>query len=403
MKFFHSADWQIGARFSQFGSQAPRLREARVATLRRALAEAERCGAEAFLVAGDLFEDPQIEPALIAAVYDGFAEHPGVPIFICPGNHDPYTGPASIWSRRPFSEPPPHVKIFRHAEACPLGEAWIIANPLTQKRSSVDPSAEVARLARELPPEAIKIGLTHGSPAIGSLHQPDDFPIDLNAAARGGLDYLALGHWHSAQVFAGGRMCMPGAPEPTGFGEAGGGCVQQVEIRRAGELPRITPVRVAAWRWEERHCDLTGDPRAVIEEFARALGDEAPRCVARVILRGSAPAREAEGFREWLRERLSGVGLLDLRDETVSEVAAAELAGLCSEHPILEFVLADLQALAAHLATDAHPELLHSGFSPTVFAEVCERIGFPLAEATPEFVANARRLLLAELREAAAC
>jgi hypothetical protein len=295
------------------------------------------------------------------------------------------------------------VKVFLHAEACACGDAWLAANPLTQKRSAVDPSLELARLSRALPAEAIKIGMTHGSPAIGSKHQPDDFPIDLNAAARAGLDYLALGHWHSAQTFAGGRMCMPGAAEPTSFTETGSGCIQQVEIRSAGELPKITPVHVGEWRWEQCVCDLSGDPRAAIEDFCRLLGDEARRSVARIVLRGSAPAREAAAFRAWMEERLAGAGILDLRDETVSEVAAAELAGLCREHPILEFVLADLQALAAHLSSDGQPDLLSSAFSPAAFFEVCERIGFPAADATPEFVAGARRLLLTELREAAAC
>src|SRR4051812_42543560 len=87
MRLLHSADWQIGARFRQFGAQAARLREARVRTLQRVLELAAERRADALLIAGDLFEDHQIEPAAVAEVFELFVTHPAVPIFILPGNH----------------------------------------------------------------------------------------------------------------------------------------------------------------------------------------------------------------------------------------------------------------------------------------------------------------------------
>src|SRR4051812_25762328 len=146
MRLLHSADWQIGARFRQFGAQAARLREARVRTLRRVLELAAERQADALLIAGDLFEDHQIEPAAVAEVFELLATHRAVPIYILPGNHDPIGSPGAIWARRPFVSPPAHAKIFGSAEAVPLAGGFLIANPLTQKQSAIDPSLRLAEL-----------------------------------------------------------------------------------------------------------------------------------------------------------------------------------------------------------------------------------------------------------------
>ena len=48
MKFLHSADWQMGARFAQFGECAGNLRQARLTTLRRALEVARQQQAKSY-------------------------------------------------------------------------------------------------------------------------------------------------------------------------------------------------------------------------------------------------------------------------------------------------------------------------------------------------------------------
>ena len=47
MKFIHSADWQLEARFSQFGPKAQFLRAARLETLEKVLSKAEESAADA--------------------------------------------------------------------------------------------------------------------------------------------------------------------------------------------------------------------------------------------------------------------------------------------------------------------------------------------------------------------
>jgi DNA repair exonuclease SbcCD nuclease subunit len=66
MKFLRTADLQIGARFTQFGEQAERLRAARVAALERILDLAARRSLDAVLIAGDLFESNQLSDRSVA-------------------------------------------------------------------------------------------------------------------------------------------------------------------------------------------------------------------------------------------------------------------------------------------------------------------------------------------------
>jgi hypothetical protein len=389
MRLLHSADWQIGARFRQFGAQAARLREARVRTLQRVLELAAERAVDALLIAGDLFEDHQIAPAAVAEVFELFVTHPAVPILILPGNHDPIGSPTAIWARRPFVSPPPHVKIFATAEAVPLAGGYLVANPLTQKQSSIDPSLRLAELARALPADAIKVGMTHGSPAIGGMHQADDFPIATDAATRAGLDFLALGHWHSAMPLDGGRILMPGTPEPTDFAERGSGSVHEIALERAGVLPRITPLRCGGMQWQHLEGELaTGD-----DLLAELLRCDAARTVVRVTLRGLAGPRAVAAWAARYREVAEGFAVSDFRDETTPDFTVGELADLQREHPLLTQVLDDLDGLATNGPALARGE----------FEQLEKRVGCAPGELAAPLVEAARRALIRELREATAC
>ena len=151
LRLVHSADWQLGARFAQFGDKAARLREARMQTLGRALRIAGEKSADAFLIAGDLFEDNQVEDSLVRSVIDLFRAHPALPIYILPGNHDPFTGPDSVWQRKAFLHAPANVHVLREAGVFDLGgNARLLAAPLRQKLSSHDPSLKLAELAANI-------------------------------------------------------------------------------------------------------------------------------------------------------------------------------------------------------------------------------------------------------------
>ena len=116
MKFLHTADWQLGARFKQFGEKAGELREARFTALRRALEVARDRKVDAFIIAGDLFEDNEVDDAIVRRVVSLFSDFTGFSTFILPGNHDPYSGqppPLISSSLPPFHTPALRATVLR--------------------------------------------------------------------------------------------------------------------------------------------------------------------------------------------------------------------------------------------------------------------------------------------------
>ncbi len=221
---------------------------------------------------------------------------------------------------------------------------------LLQKQSSTDPSLRLAELAAGLPADVIRVGLTHGALAIESKHQPNDFPIALHAATRAGLDYLAIGHWHNWLAGTdGGRIVMPGTPEPDRFGNDDSGHVALVEIDAPGRTPRVQQVPVATLAWRTLAFDFL-HPEAARASLAAALAELAPaagRTVVRVTLTGTASPAALTGLRAWLEPALAPFLVSQVRDDTRVALSAAELADLQARHPILAQVLADIDRLEA--------------------------------------------------------
>lgn len=419
LRLIHSADWQMGARFSQFGAHGARLREARLVTLRRALALACDHATDAFLVAGDLFEDNQVDDSLVAAVVDCFRSHPELPVYVLPGNHDPFTGPDCVWQRRAFLAAPANVHVLREAGVVELGGgAFLLASPLHQKLSTTDPSLKLAELAADLPAEALKIGLTHGALAIEAKHQPNDFPIALNAASRAGLDYLAVGHWHNWLADTdSGRIVMPGTPEPDRFTNDASGNVALVELDAHGQPPRVRALPVATLKWRSLAFDFLSAEasRAGLSATLAELAPAAERTVLRVTLAGTASPAALPVVRGWLEAALAPFLVGQLVDHTCVALGPIELADLQSRHPILAQVLADIDRLEA-LATgrvgastsptsaDGTPPAAVFTASSLTLTEVQALLApskIDLAQLDPDFFGQLRRLLLQTLQEVA--
>lgn len=261
MRFLHTADWQIGMRAAHVGEAAARVREERLSAARRVVGDARAGGAEFILIAGDVFEDNGVDRVLVQKVADILAEFTG-PVYIIPGNHDPLV-PGSVWEHPAWSSG--HVRLLAEERPVDIPGGILFPCPIRAKHSGKDPTAWIARHggnAREggaSEPNGIRIGLAHGT--VEGIHQDEpDYPIARNAAERAGLDYLALGHWHSNAQYAlpdgAVRMAYSGTHETTGFGERDSGNALIVEIAKAGVTPVITPVRTGRLVWTAVEVEL---------------------------------------------------------------------------------------------------------------------------------------------------
>ncbi len=349
IRFLHTADWQIGMKANHVAKVAETVRSARLTTAERIVAVAKDEDVDFILIAGDLFEDNAVGNDVVHRVVHILEQATPIPVYILPGNHD-LLSPGSVYERAAFRQVG-NIHVLRSTEPILLheGEVALLPAPITQKNSERDPTTHLQ--ASDAP---IRIGVAHGSPRIEGMYQPDDHPIALDAAARLGLDYLAIGHWHS-WLELGPRMLMPGTHEPTKFDEASG-YVALVTCEGGGAPPHVEQVAVNTLRWAEGSFQTDGTPDALerqVRTWVEGLADPKSTLV-RVQLAGPMSAEVEAVLREledWLAVRTL-YAEVDTR-QTTPTLSQGRLREIAIAHPFLEGLLADL----GRLATLAGPEL----------------------------------------------
>jgi DNA repair exonuclease SbcCD nuclease subunit len=400
MKLLHTADWQLGKCFKQFGDKASELRQVRFETLRRALQTARDKQVDAFVVAGDLFEDNEVDDSIVRSAIDIFAAFAEMPVLILPGNHDPFVGPGSVWNRASIRGAPKNVHVFRNPESMELNGCFLLAAPLQQKNSTVDPSLKFIDLAAKLPTESIQIGITHGALAIPSKHELNDFPIALNAASRAKLDYLAVGHWHNWLLIDEGRLLMPGTPEQDEFDQTDSGYIALVEVSKRGTPPRIEKLPIATLGWHTFDFDFVDvdTARQNLQSEMAKLNDRTKTSVARVHVRGTAAREVLESTRRWIDDLLKPFPFSQLHDESSLAFTPAELDFLKAKHPILAQVLADLDQMAK-LTVGTHNDSTYAEpLSPADKDRLLEEAHIAQSDLRSTHFELARQLLLQNLQ-----
>ncbi|MBU4193473.1 MAG: metallophosphoesterase [Actinobacteria bacterium] len=290
MRFVHTADWQIGMKAAHTGEVGSGLREKRIEAAGNVVAAAKEFEADFILVAGDTFEDNGVDPINIQKVADILGSFDG-PVYIIPGNHDPLV-PGSVWDHSSWKSHD-NLHVLTDAEPVQVTGGWLYPCPVHEKYSLKDPTAWIDTDGKD----GIKIGMAHGNVEGLRLEEPDH-PVPRDAAADLGLDYLALGHWHSYGTFpdADGtvRMAYSGTHETTGFGERDSGNVVLAEISEAGRAPSVTLKRtgVLEWRDIDKKIMEEGDLDLIREEV-ESVG-EPSNCLVRLTLTGILPLSEDE-------------------------------------------------------------------------------------------------------------
>lgn len=245
-RFLHSADWQLGKGFGGFAPEAAvRLRDARRAAVRRIAALAREQGAEAVLVAGDVFDSVAVSDATLEALLHDVSGFPG-PWLLLPGNHDPALA-ESPWTRLRRRGLPPNVVPLDRPEPLALGPAVILPAPLLRLREAADPTLWFDGAAS--PPGAFRIGLAHGGIG-GTLPVAAEAAnrIDPERALSAGLDFLALGDWHGTREAAP-RSWYSGTPEPDRFRANDAGNVLLVSLEAPGAPARVERRRTGRIDW----------------------------------------------------------------------------------------------------------------------------------------------------------
>jgi DNA repair protein SbcD/Mre11 len=253
-RVLHMADVHLGARHDDLGSAAAAQRERQFDAFRRAIDLAIEEKVDLVLVCGDLF-DSNSQPKRSferAATELGRLAQRLIQVVVIPGTHDCYDA-ASIY------------RVFDLAELSGAPPDSVLVTLLTDTRPSVDfpqlgvtvrakvfstkraPESPIPAMTVKPDEESVKahnwqIGMAHGSFAVPGRFDNDDVTFTDAEVAQSGLDYLALGHWHSYREGRAGRTvwAYSGAPEPVALDQDGAGQVALVNLEERDGVRRVT-------------------------------------------------------------------------------------------------------------------------------------------------------------------
>ena len=286
LRIIHTADVHLGARHDDLGDQAAAQRERQFAAFVAAIDLALAEKVDLFLVAGDLFDSnvqPRRSVERVAAQLQRLA---GAKIrtVIAPGTHDTYDR-SSIYRAYDLKAlagstqdddlvtvaTPERPAI--HLAAC---DVVVHAPVFATKRAPHSPLRDLDAAADGAGAGATyQIGMVHGSIAIPGKTDRDEVVITTEEIAATHLDYLALGHWHSAQQGKAGGVTFAyaGAPEPVALDQDRAGKVLLVELDRVGGVTsvKVTEQQVGRTRFSRSEVDAAtvASQPALIESLAR--------------------------------------------------------------------------------------------------------------------------------------
>ena len=326
MRFIHSADWQIGKVFKQFGAKEEALRQARLAAIERLGELAKTHGANHVLVAGDVYESEAPNPITLRTPIERMKRFPDIHWHLLPGNHDPHR-PEGVWDRLAQMGLPAHIHLHLTPTPAELeGGAVLLPAPLLRKTEFDDITAWMDDAPT--PVGMLRIGIAHGSVTNFGSEGEAANPIDPARPTKARLDYLALGDWHRT-LQVGPAAWYAGTPEPDRAGRQERGTALLVEIAGPGAPASVTPMVTGTYRWVTR-TERVSDGR----EFAdldHRLRDEPDLSllILRLQLEGTLPLAAHADLQRRMIDLEAAVFHLDLDlSELVTRPALADLEAI---------------------------------------------------------------------------
>lgn len=308
MRILHAADLHLDSAFASLEPEKARQRRRESREILRSLAElALREEVDLVLLSGDLFDGERVYPETVELLKSAL-ERMKCPVFISPGNHDPFT-PRSPYAKEVWSE---NVHIFREEE--------LSAVAVPQLGCVVHGAAFVGQHRES---EALSVfsaqqdGLVHLLCLHGAVNEPGSEygNISREQIARSGFAYLALGHIHQysgAQKEGTSVWVYPGCPEGRGFDETDDKGAVLAEIENGRVDVRFVPL--CRRRYRILRADVTDT--TPIDALERVMPETAAEDICRVIFTGELGGQgmDLRALEEDLSHRFFA---LELRDETV--------------------------------------------------------------------------------------
>ena len=305
MKLIHCADIHLDAPLeSVFPPEGAReYRRAVLSDFSALVESADRNGADALLIAGDLFDSDNTSERTVRHVLDLFRAHPNLSVFYLAGNHDG----GGLTAR---SDLPGNLHTF--------GQDWTyfdFGEVMIAGGTAPDPAA------LSLPPERVNVVLLHGQVRGGG--KGGEYSISFSKLKNKNIDYLALGHLHTyreATLDARGIACYSGCLMGRGFDECGR--KGYVLLETVNSRVNHTFVPFASRVFHEIPFDVSG--YASCPELESALRKETGNILktdfCRLVLKGQVDPECPPDIRQLQTDLAGSFALLRIRDETTLRI-----------------------------------------------------------------------------------
>ena len=237
MKFFHLSDLHLGKSVHEFS-----MVEEQEYILKSILAIADREQPRCVLIAGDVF-DRSVAPSEALRLFDDFLvglARRQIAVFVISGNHD--SAERLAFAARLMSGAGVHIapayegQLIRHVLTDEFGEIDLCLLPFVRPgmvrrffpERKIETWTDAVRCVlsqAELMPGRRSILLAHQFVTGGVTSDSEEDSVggadNVDAAAFGGFDYVALGHLHGPQRMGRDSLRYSGSPLKYSFSEAG--------------------------------------------------------------------------------------------------------------------------------------------------------------------------------------
>ncbi len=299
IKIIHTGDLHLGMTFKSLGVKSKLHRRDCQDVFSNIIDLTIKEKANALLIAGDLFDQPNPSKSIVAFVIDELKrlKEKNIPVFIITGNHDPYKKD-SLWFNYTF---PSNVIIFdsNNLESKSVGDLEVYGLAYTNN------TKEPLKGFKAEKNDKFKVGLIHGSTT--NIKEDDDpeysyRPITKTQIDDSGLDYIALGHFHDLlEVKAKVKCFYCGSPEGLSFKNKSDSGVLIVSYAngKVSVKPHKTDIR--EFHNIEIDCTKLYNDSEIRKTLQKNKGDNK---ILRLILKGS-PTLDFQLDKEFLEKEFS--------------------------------------------------------------------------------------------------
>lgn len=375
-RVMHMADVHLGARHDDLGPVAAAQRERQFGAFQKAVELALAEKVDMVLISGDLFDSnsqPRRSVERAATELSKLVKQ-RIPVVIIPGTHDRYDAVSiyRVFDIAALAGAPPDSNLvtvltdWRSRVEYPHLGVTVHGAVFATKRAPGSPLSAISVSSKEASPaggtgSTWQIGMVHGSLLVPGKVEQDDVLFSEKEIADSGLDYLALGHWHSFREGRAGATtwAYSGAPEPVAVDQDGAGQVLLVSLGESGGQRRVTIEARPVGRTRFERLELDAAALASQADLERMLREKAdPDLVLDVRLVGVRPD-QLDLHTDELERQLQGNFLrLRVRDASVASLPEGPMAPVDT---ILGAMTRDLRArideLEAAGQTDQAAEL----------------------------------------------